>query len=94
MLLAPKVKGHKIKDISAVVHFDKSARLQTVDLKNDPLYYELIREFYQITKIPILLNTSFNDRGPIAETPSDALSIFLSTDLDYLIINDYLICKK
>tara|TARA_R110002124_G_scaffold74094_3_gene198512 strand:- start:17588 stop:19243 length:1656 start_codon:yes stop_codon:yes gene_type:complete len=68
----------------AVEHFNKSARLQSVNRTQNPLYYDLIKAFYEKTGVPILLNTSFNDREPICETPNHAIGCFLRTDIDYL----------
>ena len=68
----------------AVEHFNKSARLQSVSRQQNPLYYDLIEAFYEKTGVPILLNTSFNDREPICETPNHAIGCFLRTDIDYL----------
>ena len=88
-------KTIKHKKIPSVVHVDKTARVQTVSKLNNPKFYELIKSFMQITKIPCILNTSFNDKGePIVETPIDAMITFLSTKLDYLILEDFIISKK
>ncbi len=84
----------KIKDISSVVHVDGTARVQTVETGRNGKFYELLNEFYGITGIPILLNTSFNDCGePIVCTPQDALQCFFSTGLDALVLGDYLVIK-
>ena len=64
--------------------FDKSARLQSVSRSQNKEYYNIIESFYNKTGVPILLNTSFNDREPIVETPGDAIKCFLSTDIDFL----------
>lgn len=94
MLFSVPVRQNKINEIPAVVHIDNTARLQTVTKNDNDLFYDLITEFYKLTRTPILLNTSFNDREPIVETPSDAINTFLSTDLDFLAIGDYLVYKK
>lgn len=95
MLLAPKVKKDKKELIPAVIHIDGTARLQIVKKDILPRFYKLIKEFYKITGIPMILNTSFNLSGePIVETPEDALRCFLKTNIDYLIIENYLICKR
>lgn len=94
MLFFVPVNQNKINEIPAVVHIDNSARLQTVNKNDNGLFYDLIFEFYKITGVPILLNTSFNDREPIVETPADAIYTFLSTDIDFLSIGDYLVYKK
>lgn len=68
----------------AIEHFDGTARLQSVNAEQNEWYYNLISEFHGITGIPLVLNTSFNDREPIVETPQDAFNCFLGTDIDYL----------
>lgn len=79
-----KFKEEMKEKVPAVVHFDGSARLQTVTEKDNPWYYNLIAKFKEKTKIPMLLNTSFNDREPIVETPEHAINCFLGTNIDYL----------
>lgn len=87
------VKKNKIVDIPAVVHIDNTARVQSVDERNFELY-QLLIEFYKISKLPILLNTSFNIKNmPIVENPDDALDCFSKSFIDYLVIGDF-ICKK
>ena len=78
----------------AVVHFDGSGRLQTVTENNNKWYYNFIKEFKNKTGVPILLNTSFNDREPIVETPQDAIKCFKGTDIDYLYFYDHNILVK
>ncbi len=80
--------------VKAVVHYDGSGRLQTVSRDECPIYYQLIKDFYEITDVPILLNTSFNDKEPIVETPEDALITFLSTDIDILVLDNITLHKK
>ncbi|MCJ7792498.1 MAG: carbamoyltransferase, partial [Candidatus Marinimicrobia bacterium] len=88
-----EVKNEKKKEVSAIVHQDNTCRIQTVSKQNDR-YYRLIKNFYKITKIPCLLNTSFNLRGePIVEAPSQAIEDFLKTSMDHLVIGDFLISK-
>lgn len=80
--------------VPAVVHVDGSGRLQTVSYESNPKYYNLIKEFENITGIPIVLNTSFNLNGePIVCSPTDAIRTFFSCGLDILIIGDYLVRK-
>ena len=82
-------------DVPAVTHVDYSARVQTVNKKNNPKFYNLINEFYKLTEVPMLVNTSFNVRGePIVCTPEDAYKCFMSTNLDVLIMNNFIIKKK
>ncbi len=85
-----KVKTDKVPGIT---HVDNTARIQTVNKKFNEKFYNLINEFYKITGIPMLLNTSFNCHEPIVETPLHALRTFKKTALDMLIINDYVIRK-
>ncbi len=81
--------------IPAVTHVDYSARVQTVTEDSNPIYYKLIHAFYEITKCPILINTSFNVRGePIVATPEDAYRCFMRTKMDYLVLGPYLLDKK
>jgi carbamoyltransferase len=83
------------KKIAAVVHVDGTARVQTVNKKSNLSFYNLINEFYKITNVPVLLNTSFNLNGePIVMTPSDAIRTFHTCGLDTLVLQDYVILKK
>ncbi len=93
MLKVAKVKQGFADKIPGVVHKDLSARIQTVDSKLTPKYYQLIKEFQERSGIPILLNTSFNGVNmPIIETPKQAIEFFVSVkNIDVLIINDIVI---
>jgi len=87
-------KEEKKSSVPAVVHVDGSGRLHTVDEVSNPMFYQLIKTFNDITGIPIVLNTSFNLNGEaIVCTPVDAIRTFYSCGLDYLIIGDYLLSK-
>jgi carbamoyltransferase len=79
--------------IPGVTHIDGTARIQTVTKDFNEHYYNLINAFYQLTGIPMLLNTSFNCQEPMVETPEDAVKTFKKCGLDMLIINDYLVTK-
>lgn len=70
--------------VPAVVHFDGTARLQTVTANDNPWYHAFLTAWEQRSGVPILLNTSFNDKEPICETPGDAIRCFLNTDIDFL----------
>lgn len=83
----------KSDKIPGVTHIDGTARIQTLTREQNPRYYDLINEFYKITGIPMLLNTSFNCKEPIVETPDDAIATFKRTELDLLVINDYIVRK-
>ena len=85
-----KVKSDKVPGIT---HVDNTARIQTVNKKFNEKFYNIINEFYKITGIPMLLNTSFNCREPIVESPKHAINTFKRTELDMLVINDKVICK-
>ena len=89
MNLAMKFKEGMSEKVPAVVHFDDTARLQTVSKEDNEWYYNFIDRFREKTGVPILLNTSFNDREPIVETPEHALDCFLRTNIDYLYFRDY-----
>ena len=94
MLLAVNVNEDKCKIIPAVTHVDNTARVQTVTKEDNGVYFDLINEFYKITNVPVILNTSFNLAGePIVETPKDAMKCFLKTEMDYLVIDNLLIQK-
>ena len=81
--------------IPAVTHVDYSARVQTVSIKTNKKYYDLISKFKEKTGCPVLVNTSFNVRGePIVSTPTDAFNCFMGTELDYLVIGDCVLDKK
>lgn len=79
-----KFKEEQAKKVPAVVHFDGTARLQTVSKETNLWYYELLTKWNEKTSVPILLNTSFNDREPICETPEHSIKCFLGTDIDHL----------
>lgn len=81
-------------DIQAVTHLDFSARIQTVHEETNPRYFQLITDIKSETNFGLVLNTSFNVRGePVVCTPLDAYRCFMSTDMDYLVINDFLYSK-
>ena len=82
-------------DIPAVTHVDYSARIQTVDKKRNIRLYNLLKQFKKNTGCSVLVNTSFNVRGePIVCTPQDAYSCFMLTDMDYLVLGNYILDKK
>jgi len=83
----------KSDKIPGVTHVDGTARIQTVNRQQNPRYYDLIEEFFFLTGIPMLLNTSFNCKEPIVETPEDAIKTFNKTEMDLLVINDYILRK-
>ena len=93
MLLVAKVKKPEV--IPSITHVDGTARVQTLTKKDNGKFYDLVKAFKGITGIPVILNTSFNDANePIVETPEDTMLCFLKTDMDYLVLGDYLVNKS
>jgi carbamoyltransferase len=89
----------KLKEIRskvpAITHVDYSARLQTVDSDRNPVYHALIKKFHEKTGCPVIINTSFNVRGePIVCKPEDAFRCFMRTEMDYLILGNFILDKK
>ena len=81
--------------VPAVTHIDNSARIQTVLPTTNPKFHTLLKKFKEITGLGMLINTSFNVRGePIVATPEDAYRCFMNTELDYLVIGNFLLDKK
>ena len=87
------VKEEKKKLIPAVTHVDGSARLQSVNFDSNPKFANLINAFYVLTNVPIILNTSFNENEPIVMRPEEAIDCLLRTDMDAVVINNFLIKK-
>lgn len=86
---------HVRSDMPAITHIDFSARIQTVHKETNPRYYELIEEFKKLTGYGVIVNTSFNVRGePIICTPEDAYRCFMRTEMDYLVIGNFVFAKK
>jgi carbamoyltransferase len=95
MLLVYKVRANKRHLIPAVVHEDGTGRIQTVVRESNPRYYDIIKAFERITGVPVILNTSFNTQGePIVCSPSDAIKCFLGTEIDVLVLEDYIVEKE
>lgn len=85
---------HERSDVQSITHIDFSARIQSVHKETNPRYWGLIDSFKKQTGYGLVVNTSFNVRGePIVCTPHDAYRCFMSTEMDYLVINDYVYCK-
>lgn len=94
MILAFDVKPDKRNIIPAVTHVDGTARVQTVTKQQNKRYWDVIHEFYKITGVPVLLNTSFNRMGePIVNTPEQAITCLRESGLDAVAIGDYLVTK-
>jgi carbamoyltransferase len=80
--------------VPAITHIDYSARIQSVNKKTNPRYWSLINEFKKLTGYGVIVNTSFNVRGePIVCTPDDAFRCFMRTEMDFLVIGNYLFDK-
>lgn len=81
--------------IPSVIHIDGTCRIQTVTKEQNPLYYELINEFYKVSGIPMLFNTSFNLGGePLVETLDDALRTLANSNIEYLYLPEYSVLIK
>ncbi len=93
MNLAYSVRPEKRGTIPAPTHVDGTGRLQTVSRRTNPKYWALIKEFDNLTGVPVVLNTSFNDNEPIVLRPEEAIDCFLRTRMDVLAIGNYLIEK-
>lgn len=94
MLMVSPIPEERWEQIPAVCHMG-TGRLQTVDRESNPLYYEIVRQFGEATGVPVLMNTSLNLRGePLVTTPQNAFHTFGVSDLDLLILDNYLVTKK
>ena len=87
---------NEMKDrLQAITHVDGTARIQSVTKEYNELFYNIINEFYKLTGIPVVINTSFNVKGePIVCTPQEAIDSFERMNLDYLSIGNYLVKRK
>ncbi|MFF8842374.1 carbamoyltransferase [Streptomyces sp. NPDC015127] len=85
------IREEKRAQIPAVTHVDGTGRLQTVDASENPLYHELITAYRDLTGVPMVLNTSFNENEPIVCRPQEALDCFLRTNMDVLVMNEFLV---
>jgi carbamoyltransferase len=94
MLMAYKIKPAMRDVIPAVTHEDGTGRLQTVEQEVNPLYWKLIRSFGDLTGVPVVLNTSFNENEPIVNTPAQAVDCFLRTHMDTLVIGSFFLRKS
>lgn len=94
MTLAYSVRPEKREIIPAPTHVDGTGRLQTVTREANPRYWSLIKAFEQLTGVPVVLNTSFNDNEPIVCRPEEALDCFQRTQMDALVLGDFLITRS
>jgi carbamoyltransferase len=93
MIQVYPVQPDKRRVIPAVTHVDGSGRLQTVNRHENPLYWRLLDCFEELTGVPVLLNTSFNENEPIVNKPAEALDCFLRTQMDVLVMGSYVLEK-
>lgn len=91
MMQVYPVRSEKRALIPAVTHVDGSGRLQTVTADTNPRYHRLIATFGRLTGVPIVLNTSFNENEPVVCRPEEALSCFLRTKMDVLVLGNWMI---
>ncbi len=94
MMKVFQIRKEKCQQIPAVTHVDGSGRLQTVCRDTNPRYYRLIEGFSELTGIPIVLNTSFNENEPIVCRPEEALDCFLRTEMDMLVLGNYVVTRN
>ena len=94
MLMVYQIKPEKRADIPAVTHVDGSGRLQTVSREMNSRYYQLIEDFYKLTGVPVILNTSFNENEPIVCTPRQAIDCFVKTRMDVLYVGNSCVRKS
>ena len=94
MMQVMQIREEKMANIPAVTHVDGSGRLQTVSRQSNPLYYRLIEKFCELTGVPMLLNTSFNENEPVVCRPEEGLECFLRTNMDVLVLGNYFITRS
>jgi len=94
MLMVYQIRPERRSEIPAVTHVDGSGRLQTVSLKLNPLYYQLISDFHKLTGVPVVLNTSFNENEPVVCTPRHAIDCFLKTRMDVLYLGNQVVRRN
>jgi carbamoyltransferase len=88
-----RIRSSKREQIPAVTHVDGTGRLQSVDRAGNPLYHSLIKAFCDITDVPMVLNTSFNENEPVVCRPQEALECFLRTRMDVLFLDDFMLAR-
>jgi carbamoyltransferase len=94
MMQVFQIRQEKRAQIPAVTHVDGSGRLQTVSRQTNPRYYQLIKEFRDLTGVPMVLNTSFNENEPVVCQPNEALDCFLRTKMDVLVLGDTVLFRR
>ena len=94
MTMAPRLRPDKVDVIPAAAHVDGTGRIQTVERTANPRYYALIEEYARLTGVPVVLNTSFNRQEPIVNSPQEAISCYLRTEMDVLVLGDFYITDR
>jgi carbamoyltransferase len=94
MLMAFKVRADKLGQLPAITHEDGTARVQTITADTNPRYFGLLSAFDELTGVPVLLNTSFNENEPIVCTPGEATACFGRNDMDVLVLGSYLVDRS
>ena len=88
------IKKEKRQLLPAVNHVNNTGRVQTVSKDDNLIFYKLIKKFKEITGVPIILNTSFNENEPIVRTPQEAISCYLRTKMDILVMENWFVSRK
>jgi carbamoyltransferase len=91
MLCARRVRREKLGEIPAVTHINDTCRIQKVKARSNPRFHGLIRKFAKLTGVPLVLNTSLNDREPIVCTPEDVIATCRRIGICHLVLNDELV---
>jgi len=94
MMQVFQIREEKRAAIPAVTHVDGSGRLQTVTRESNPRYYRLIEAYRDLTSVPMVLNTSFNENEPVVCKPQEALDCFLRTDMDVLVMDNVMMSRS
>jgi carbamoyltransferase len=94
MMQVYPIRADKRELIPAVTHVDGTGRLQTVTASTNPRYHALISAFRDVTGVPMVLNTSFNENEPVVCTPAEALDCFLRTRMDCLVLGTHVVRRK
>lgn len=94
MTVAPMIRKDKVDLIPAAAHVDGTGRIQTISRHQNPRYYGVIEEYEKLTGIPVILNTSFNRQEPVVNAPEEAISCYLRTDMDRLVLGNYYVSDR
>ncbi|MGH1418774.1 MAG: carbamoyltransferase family protein [Hyphomicrobiaceae bacterium] len=94
MTMAPRVRSDKVDVIPAAVHVDGTGRIQTVRREDNQRYYDVIKAFGDLTGVPVVINTSFNCHEPVVSSPDEAISCYLRTNMDVLVLGNYYIEQR